>query len=116
MSCLQVVSDRLKATARSATKNKRFIMTAVIAMLMMAGLPLQVYAADEFLTEAAGMLGNIVSLIGAGLGVWGIVNLVEGYGNDNPGSKSQGMKQLMAGVGLVLLGLALEPLLSMLMP
>ncbi|WP_073385458.1 Maff2 family protein [Butyrivibrio fibrisolvens] len=34
---------------------------------------------------------------GAGLGVWGVVNLLEGYGNDNPGAKSQGMKQLMAG-------------------
>ncbi|SHH54574.1 Maff2 family protein [Butyrivibrio fibrisolvens DSM 3071] len=29
--------------------------------------------------------------------VWGVVNLLEGYGNDNPGAKSQGMKQLMAG-------------------
>jgi len=28
--------------------------------------------------------------------VWGVVNLMEGYGNDNPGAKSQGIKQLMA--------------------
>ncbi len=35
-------------------------------------------------------------LLGAGLGVWGVVNLLEGYGSDNPGSKSQGMKQFMA--------------------
>ena len=28
--------------------------------------------------------------------VWGVVNLLEGYGSDNPGSKSQGMKQFMA--------------------
>ena len=34
--------------------------------------------------------------IGAGLGVWGVINLMEGYGNDNPGAKSQGIKQLMA--------------------
>ncbi|MFR3791131.1 MAG: Maff2 family mobile element protein, partial [Blautia massiliensis (ex Durand et al. 2017)] len=27
---------------------------------------------------------------------WGVVNLLEGYGSDNPGSKSQGMKQFMA--------------------
>ena len=40
---------------------------------------------------------------GAGLGVWGVVNLLEGYGSDNPGSKSQGMKQLMAGGGIILL-------------
>lgn len=26
----------------------------------------------------------------------GAVNLLEGYGNDNPGAKSQGIKQFMA--------------------
>jgi len=37
---------------------------------------------------------------------------LEGYGNDNPGAKSQGMKQLMAGGGIILLGTTLIPLLS----
>ena len=36
----------------------------------------------------------------------------QGYGSDNPGSKSQGMKQLMAGGGIILLGTTLIPLLS----
>ena len=49
---------------------------------------------------------------GAGLGIWGAINLMEGYGNDNPGSKSQGMKQLMAGGGVALIGITLVPLLS----
>ena len=39
---------------------------------------------------------TLVVALGAGLGVWGAINLLEGYGNDNPGSKSQGMKQFMA--------------------
>ncbi|BAK99680.1 hypothetical protein OBV_24820 [Oscillibacter valericigenes Sjm18-20] len=26
----------------------------------------------------------------AGLGVWGVVNLLEGYGSDNPGANGQG--------------------------
>ena len=26
--------------------------------------------------------------LGAGLGVWGVVNLLEGYGSDNPGSNA----------------------------
>ena len=34
--------------------------------------------------------------IGAGLGVWGLVNRLEGYGGDNPGAKSQGIKHNMA--------------------
>ena len=33
---------------------------------------------------------------GKGLGEWDAVNLMEGYGGDNPSAKSQGMKQFMA--------------------
>ena len=53
---------------------------------------------------------TLVIALGAGLGVWGIVNLLEGYGNDNPGAKSQGMKQLMAGGGIALVGTLLSTL------
>lgn len=53
-----------------------------------------------------------VIALGAGLGIWGAVNLMEGYGNDNPGAKSQGMKQLMAGGGVALIGTTLVPLLA----
>ena len=42
----------------------------------------------------------------------GVINLMEGYGGDNPASKSQGVKQLMAGGGVILLGLKVVPLLS----
>lgn len=66
----------------------------------------------EFFGKAIDQLAVIVMALGAGLGVWGIVNLLEGYGNDNPGAKSQGMKQLMAGGGVVLLGMYLIPELS----
>ena len=31
-----------------------------------------------------------------GLAVWGVVNLLEGYGSDNAAAKSQGIKQFMA--------------------
>ena len=33
---------------------------------------------------------TLVVALGAGLGIWGAINLLEGYGNDNPGAKSQG--------------------------
>ena len=65
-----------------------------------------------FFSSAITTLKTLVVAIGAGLGVWGVVNLLEGYGNDNPGAKSQGIKQLMAGGGVVLIGLQLIPLLS----
>ena len=44
--------------------------------------------------------------------MWGGINLLEGYGNDNPGAKSQGVKQLVAGGGVALIGVTLIPLLS----
>ena len=65
-----------------------------------------------FFNSAVTTLQTLVVAIGAGLGVWGIVNLLEGYGSDNPGAKSQGIKQIMAGGGIVLIGTNLVPLLS----
>ena len=56
-------------------------------------------------------LKELNQALGVGLGIWGAINLLEGYGNDNPGAKSQGMKQLMAG-GVALIGTTLVPLLS----
>ena len=50
-----------------------------------------------FFNQAINILQTLVVAIGAGLAVWGVINLLEGYGNDNPGAKSQGIKQLMAG-------------------
>ena len=65
-----------------------------------------------FFTSAISTLQTLVVALGAGLGVWGVINLLEGYGNDNPGAKSQGMKQLMAGGDVALIGITLVPLLS----
>ena len=66
----------------------------------------------QFFSTAVSQLGTIVIGLGAGLGVWGVINLLEGSGNDNPGAKSQGMKQLIAGGGVALVGSTLVPLLS----
>lgn len=46
----------------------------------------------EFFNSAVEVLQTLV----IALGIWGGINLMEGYGNDNPGAKSQGMKQFMA--------------------
>ena len=65
-----------------------------------------------FFNSAITILQTLVGALGAGLGAWGVINLLEGYGNDNPGAKSQGIKQLMAGGGVALIGIKLIPLLS----
>ena len=56
-----------------------------------------------FFTSAIDTLKILVIALGAGLGAWGVIN---------PGAKSQGIKQLMAGGGIALVGATLIPLLS----
>ena len=63
----------------------------------------------DFFTNAIDVLQTLVIALGGGLCVWGGINLLEGYGQDNPASKSQGIKQLMAGGGVALIGLTLIP-------
>lgn len=41
-----------------------------------------------FFSSAIDTLQTLVIALGAGLGVWGVVNLLEGYGSDNPGSNA----------------------------
>ena len=65
-----------------------------------------------FFASAINTLQTLVIALGAGLAVWGLINLLGGYGSDNPAAKSQGVKQLMAGGGVILLGMTLIPLLS----
>ena len=65
-----------------------------------------------FFNSAVEVLQTLVVALGAGLGIWGVINLLEGYGQDNPAAKSQGVKQLVAGGGVALIGVTLIPLLS----
>ena len=46
----------------------------------------EVYMA--FFNSAVNVLQTLVIALGAGLGVWGVINLLEGYGNDNPGANA----------------------------
>lgn len=42
----------------------------------------------DFFNSAVDCLETLVCALGAGLGIWGAINLLEGYGNDNPGSNA----------------------------
>ncbi len=37
----------------------------------------------EFFNEAVNVLQTLVIALGAGLGIWGVINLLEGYGNNS---------------------------------
>ena len=41
-----------------------------------------------FFNSAVDVLQTLVVALGAGLGIWGVINLMEGYGNDNPGANA----------------------------
>jgi len=42
----------------------------------------------QFFGEAVNVLQTLVIALGAGLCVWGGINLMEGYGNDNRATRS----------------------------
>lgn len=65
-----------------------------------------------FMTTAVDGLKTVVTIVGAGLGVWGVINLLEGYGGDNPAAKSQGIKQFGAGAGIVIIAQTVIPQLT----
>ena len=66
----------------------------------------------EFFATTITTLKVVVTALGSGVAVWGVINLLEGYGNDNAGAKSQGMKQLMAGGGTVIIAQTVIPQLA----
>ena len=60
-----------------------------MAAFFMAGAsPRRKGGSMQFFTSAIDTLQTLVVALGAGLGVWGVVNLLEGYGSDNPGSNA----------------------------
>lgn len=65
-----------------------------------------------FFTSAINTLQTVVCAIGAGVAVLGIINYMEAYGNDQASGKNQGVKQLMAGGGIFLIGMTLVPMLE----
>lgn len=93
------------------------LMTVSLIICLISAVPVLAAAGDATgITEVwkSGITGLkvIVYAIGGGLLAWGIVNLLEGYGGDNPQAKSQGIKQAMAGGGLAVLGYILIPKLE----
>ena len=42
----------------------------------------------EFFNSAIEVLQTLVVALGAGLCVWGVINLLEGYGSDNPAANA----------------------------
>ena len=116
-----ITQPKHKWLAKGCKLAKKATLLATTAGVMMNTCATHAFAATgvvntaTFITTACTVLQSVICLIGGGVGVWGVVNLLEGYGNDNPGAKSQGMKQLMAGLGLILLAVTIVPVLQTMM-
>lgn len=81
-----------KKQQRSSTVCAKKVIAVVFAALTMVamGITTAFAAVDPsaFITTSMTVLKAVICLIGAGLAVWGVVNLIEGYGNDNPGANA----------------------------
>ena len=60
-----------------ASKASKIAKMMILGLTLMAVTPMQAHAA-AFITEAIDILGVVIIAIGGGLGIWGIVNLLEG--------------------------------------
>ena len=47
--------------------------------------------------EACVILETLMQALGAGLAIWGTITMMEGYENNNPEKKEQGLQQVLAG-------------------
>lgn len=107
-----------KKLTKGCKITKKTIMMFTTMAIMSCLFSINAFAAtgvvdtSSFITTACTVLKSVICLIGAGVGVWGVVNLLEGYGNDNPGAKSQGIKQLMSGGGIIIVAQTVIPQLS----
>ena len=46
------------------------------------------YTFMAFFNSAVTVLQTLIIALGVGLGIWGVINLLEVYGNDNPGANA----------------------------
>lgn len=117
MKNIKTPEEKAKLT-RKCKLSKKVILNVTVILAMCAFTTITACAAintTSFINKATDALKTVIILIGAGLGIWGIVNLLEGYGSDNAGSKSQGMKQLMAGIALIVVAIIVVPELKAMM-
>ena len=66
----------------------------------------------EFFAATISVLKIVLTAIGAGIGIWGVVELLESYGDGGGSSRSKGIKQLMSGGGIIIVAQTVIPLMA----
>lgn len=85
--------ENRKTVLKRKTKSKKIIFAAALTAILFVVSITSVAAAGAgvysgFFSSAKTVLQAVVCIIGAALALWGVVNLLEGYGSDNPGSNA----------------------------
>jgi hypothetical protein len=91
--------------------------TAVIAVIITSFYgAITAFAADEagfdtteILPKVETALILVVSITGIGIAIFGVLHLIEAQSGNDPNAKSTGIKQLAAGLGMVVIANLLIP-------
>ncbi len=95
-------------TQRKAKWMKKSTVALCTGLCMAAMLAMTAFAADisvnssGFMADAEAAVKAVLTLIGGGIGILGVINLISGYSEENPASRQSGMKQLAAGIGVII--------------
>ena len=73
------------------------IMPVVVVASMAVSLILKMPGtfAMGFFSTAVNGLKTVITAIGAGIGIWGGINILESYSSGNPNEKTQGIKHFI---------------------
>lgn len=88
--CAMADARIAKPQSKAAVRAKKVIGVADACAVATTLCTVTAFAAGEteFFKSALGVLQTVLILIGAGIAIWGVVNLLEGYSNDNPGANA----------------------------
>lgn len=109
-----------KPRSKTAIRAKKIITVAATLAIAATMLCMTAFAdttgltksdVSKFVSEAEGAFTTVIVLIGAALAFVGVVNYLEGHSQENDAAKSKGMKMLMGGLGVAILGFVAVPAL-----
>jgi len=85
------------------------LITAAITLTVLTVQSYAVVGTDELFTGIETALQAILSIVGAGIAVFGAVHLIESQSSHDPTQRAAGIKELAAGLGVIIVGNIVVP-------